>query len=43
MDFCVNEETKVLDNLLKHVVISESTMNADEFINIDSHAPTFNE
>ena len=43
MDFCVNEETKVLDNLLKHVVISGSTMNANKFINIDSHAPTFNE
>ncbi|CAF4043586.1 unnamed protein product [Rotaria sordida] len=43
MDFGMNEETKVLDNLLKHVVTSGSTMNANEFINIDSHAPTFNE
>ncbi|CAF3341955.1 unnamed protein product [Rotaria sp. Silwood2] len=43
MDFGINEETKILDNLLKHVVISGSTLNANEFINIDSHAPTFNE
>ena len=43
MDFGVNEAVTVLDGLLKHVMISGSTMTAGEYINIDSHVPTFNE
>ena len=43
MDSGINDVTIVLDGLLKHLVISGSTMTASEFINIDSHVPTFYE
>lgn len=41
---CGAKETVTeLDELLKHAVISGPPMTADEYINIDSHVPAFNE
>ncbi|CAF3818558.1 unnamed protein product, partial [Rotaria sp. Silwood1] len=43
IDFVANEAVTVLDGLLKHTVISGSTMTASELISLDSHVPIFNE
>jgi hypothetical protein len=39
----IAEETRVLDELLKHVTVGGSKMTAEEYLNIDSDIPTFNE